>query len=69
MSASRRPVASRPKSNARKVSSERSWSRKIAIAELTIGAADLEQAFLRIMQESAEEAGDRADRASAPEAA
>jgi ABC-2 type transport system ATP-binding protein len=41
----------------------------IAIAELTIGAADLEQAFLRIMQESADEAGDRSNRASAPEAA
>ena len=41
----------------------------IAIAELTIGAADLEQAFLRIMQESADEAGDRSGRASAPEAA
>jgi len=41
----------------------------IAIAELAIGAADLEQAFLRIMQESPDAAGDRVDPSPAPEAA
>jgi ABC-2 type transport system ATP-binding protein len=41
----------------------------ITIAELAIGEADLEQAFLRIMHESADDAGARAVRGARPEAA